>query len=270
MSTSARERTVEGLKSSGVASTLHCVERVALISDIHGNVTALNEVFRDIADREVDRIVCLGDLVGKGPSSDAVVDVCRDRCELVIRGNWDDFIGNETSRPALRWYQQQLGPDRLAYLADLPLSIDMAVSGKSVRLFHASQESVHVRVLMSSSKESHLAMFEPTALTGPGPSPDVVGYGDIHRAYMMSYGHRTLFNVGSVGNALDSTTAAYAIMEGEFGKNLEPSSFSIQLVRVHYDIDTELAIARESDMPHYEAYEHELRHGEYAGAMRAD
>jgi predicted phosphodiesterase len=245
------------------------VDRVALISDIHGNMTALDAVFDDIAERGIQRIICLGDLVGKGPKSDVAVDVCRERCEIVIRGNWDDFIGNPTERTSMRWYQEQLGGERLGYLGSLPLSLDLVVSGRHVRLFHASQESVHVRVLMSSPRERHLEMFDSSELTGPGPMPDVVGYGDIHRAYSMSYGHRTLFNVGSVGNPLDATTAAYAIMEGNIG-GAEPAGFSIQLARVPYDTDVELASARRSDMPHYEAYEHELTRGEYAGAMRAD
>ncbi len=245
------------------------MERVALISDIHGNLTALNEVLREIAERGITRIICLGDLVGKGPRSDAVLDACRERCERVIRGNWDDFIGNDTTRSSLLWYQAQLGRERLDYLKALPLSIDITVSGRQIRLFHASQESVHVRVLMSAPSDRHLAMFESTDLTGPGPTPDVVGYGDIHRAYLMSYGHRTLLNVGSVGNPLDATTASYAIVEGEFG-NPDDAPFSIQLARVGYDIDAELDTARRNEMPHFDAYEHELRKGQYAGAMRSD
>jgi protein phosphatase len=243
------------------------MERVALISDLHGNLTALEAVLADIADNAVTRIICLGDLVGKGPRSDVVVDVTASSCESVVRGNWDDFIGNPTERVAFQWYQSQLGPDRLDYVSGLPLSMDMCVSGRIVRLFHASQESVHVRVLMGAGEERHKAMFESTELTGYGSAPDVVGYGDIHRAYNMSYKDKILFNVGSVGNPLDGTMASYAILEGEFGSSA-PARFGIQLMKVGYDVEQELAVARKMDMPDFVAYEHELRTGLYGGSLR--
>jgi protein phosphatase len=248
------------------------VERVALISDIHGNMTALTAVLADIEARRITRIICLGDLVGKGPSSHTVVDVIAERCETVIRGNWDDFIANPSERPAFRWYQEQLGRDRLDYVTSLPLCLDIMVSGRLVRLFHASQESVHVRVLMSAGEERHLEMFASTDLTGVGPEPDVVGYGDIHRAYNMSYKHRMLFNVGSVGNPLDGTMASYGIIEGAFNDPTnnpkEPATFGIQLVKVGYDTTRELTLARQADMPDYLAYEFELTEGRYGGSLR--
>ncbi len=256
----------------------HPVERVALISDIHGNLTALRAVLDDIERRGISRVICLGDLVGKGPRSDETVDACRDSCEVVLRGNWDDFIGKENPAPSVEWVQEQLGQVRLKYVANLPFCINLVVSGRSLRLFHASEASVHQRVLMQAGEERHRAMFDTTELTGPGSTPDVVGYGDIHRAFFMSYRtstpdgvvNQTLFNVGSVGNPLDSTAASYAIVEGAFAC-AEPTGdpFSIQLARVSYDIEAELAIALAMDMPNYAAYEVELRTGVYAGAMRS-
>ncbi len=262
------------------------MSRVALISDIHGNVTALEAVLADIERRGIERIICLGDLVGKGPRSDLAVDICQDRCELVLRGNWDDFIGEESPTPVSSWYQAQLGSERLAYVGSLPLCFNQVVSGRRLRLFHASEVSVHQRVLMQAGEERHLAMFRSTDLTGPGPMPDIVGYGDIHRAFVMSYRtlqeghtdkalHQTLFNTGSVGNPLDSFEASYAVIEGDFGSGLDgsadraPHPFAIQLLRVAYDIERELDVARAMDMPNYEAYEYELRTGMYAGALRS-
>jgi diadenosine tetraphosphatase ApaH/serine/threonine PP2A family protein phosphatase len=143
----------------------------------------------------------------------------------------------------------------------------LLVSGRNVRLFHASQESVHVRVLMSAGEERHKQMFESTDLTGHAGEPDVVGYGDIHRAYNMSYKDKVLFNVGSVGNPLDGTMASYGILEGEFG-SAQPARFGIQLMKVGYDVEHELSVARCMDMPDYVAYEHELQTGLYAGSKR--
>jgi protein phosphatase len=245
------------------------VERIALISDIHANVPALQAVFDDIAARGIDRVICLGDLVGKGPQSDVAVDLCRDRCETVVRGNWDDFIGDPARSDAQRWHQDQLGAERLHYVANLPLSVDLMISGQNVRLFHASQTSVHVRVLMSAEQSVHEAMFDNTELTGFDSVPDVVGYGDIHRAYQMGYGNRLLFNAGSVGNPLGTTKACYAVLEGHVGDAAD-GPFGLHLLQVPYDAEQTLTIAKHMEMPHFDALAQELRTGVYAGSLRLD
>src|SRR3989442_590747 len=100
------------------------MEHVAIISDLHGNLPALEAVLCDIKRRNISRSFCLGDLVGKGPHSEKVVDICQDVCEVTIKGNWDDFIVRDTENPTLRWHQQRLGSERLDYLRQLPQTIE--------------------------------------------------------------------------------------------------------------------------------------------------
>jgi protein phosphatase len=240
------------------------MDRIAVISDIHGNMPALEAILRDIERRDIKRIVCLGDLVGKGPHSDQAVDICRDVCEITIRGNWDDFMVTTTDNPTLQWHQQRLGPTRLDYLASLPYTLEFLMSGKRIRLFHASQQGIYHRVHMNDSPDNHLAMFANTTFTGHAPVPNVVGYGDIHSAYIKSFQNRILFNVGSVGNPLDVTQASYAILEGTYGSSSD-ESFSIQLIRVPYDIERAIQQAEEAQMPELQAYANELRTGRYRG-----
>src|SRR6266699_2876503 len=196
------------------------MDSIALISDLHGNIPALEAVLRDIKRRNISRIFCLGDLVGKGPHADKVVDICQDVCEVTIKGNWDDLIVRDTEKPTLLWHQQRLGPERLAYLRQLPQTIAFWMSGRRVRLFHASQESVYYRVRMEDAREKLLAMFTNTAFTGNTCEPDVVGYGDIYCAFVMPLHQQMLFNVGSVGNPLDMPQASYAIIEGTYNLNV--------------------------------------------------
>jgi protein phosphatase len=241
------------------------MDQIALISDLHGNIPALQATLQDIQRRNIRRIFCLGDLVGKGPDSALAVDICREVCEVTIRGNWDDGILRETDNPTLRWHQQRLGPQRLAYLATLPNTLEFAMSGKRVRLFHASQEGIYHRILMNAAAEQHLDMFTNTAFTGDAPAPNVVGYGDIHSAYVKSFQNRILFNVGSMGNPLDVTQAAYAILEGGYQGTAE-QSFSIQIVRVPYDIEQAIGQAEAARMPELQAYANELRTARYRHA----
>ncbi|CAN7393714.1 metallophosphoesterase family protein [Paenibacillus sp. LjRoot56] len=165
------------------------MEKIAIISDIHGNLPALEAVLHDIERRGLTRIFCLGDLVGKGPSSAEVVDLIRLTCEAVVQGNWDLGITMPQELPAGLWQQQSLGDERLAYLKQIPFSIDVMLSGKHIRLFHASAQSVFHRLKREASKNERLAMFKNTEMTGiphDGQEPDIVGYGDIHIPYMLT------------------------------------------------------------------------------------
>ena len=241
------------------------MNRIALISDIHGNMPALEATLQDIKQRNIETIFCLGDLVGKGPHSEQAVDICREVCDVVIQGNWDDFITQETDKGAFQWHRQRLGKERLDYLKNLPLSIDFHMSGKQVRLFHASQIGVHYRVRMHDPENKHLAMFENTSFTGNHFEANVVGYGDIHRAYVMNYKHKMLFNVGSVGNPLDFTQASYAILEGKYNST-DADTFSVNLIRVPYDVELAIQHAVDEKMPELDPYSLELRTAIYRGA----
>lgn len=244
------------------------MQQIAIISDIHGNLPALEAVLRDIDRRGIQEIICLGDIAGKGPNPVEAVDRIRERCTQVVRGNWDELIGQQkVDEELFTWHADRLGEERLRYLAELPFCIDMVMSGKRIRLLHASPQSVFHRVQPWDDELKRLAMFENTPETGKTEEdlkPEVVGYGDIHNVFVQHLEQRMLFNVGSVGNALDMTQASYAIVEGVVGGPVtEP--FSIQLVRVPYDIELAVQHAREAGVPEEEMYIRELRTGVYRG-----
>jgi predicted phosphodiesterase len=229
------------------------LEKIALISDVHGNLTALEAVLDDIESRGVDRIINLGDFVGKGPRGGEVVD----RCDKVC----DD------SAPEMIWWRDELRPDQRDWLLALPMSHDLLVSGRHIRLFHASATSPHVRVHAEHTAEEFAGMFANTAMTGDGPAPSMVGYGDIHDTFVQVERGRTLFNVGSVGNPLDEPVPGYAILEGVVDEP-DQAPFGLQFVRVPYDIEAEIAVAARLGMPALEPYAVELRTAIYRGIQQ--
>jgi len=245
---------------------------IAVISDIHGNLTALEAVLANIKARGIQTIFCLGDLIGKGPRSEKSVEIIREVCETVVLGNWDDFIQRPTEFTEIEWHRDQLSQDSFSYLNALPYNHDFYMSGKYIRLYHASAKSVYHRVIpMKDSNEEKTAMFENTEAITPlekGRKPDVVGYGDIHAALIEPVEPQMiLFNAGSVGNSLDLPQATYTILHGEYlSESLAP--FSIEIVRVPYDVEKEIAIARGMGMPNIEAYALELREAKYRGAFK--
>lgn len=241
------------------------MEKIAIISDIHGNLPALEAVLTDIKSRDIDKIYCLGDLAGKGPSSAEAVDIIQESCDIVVKGNWDYFITDQEDSEILLWHQLRLGKDRLRYLKSLPNYIEFYMSGKLVRLCHASPNDLFHRVHLSTSDEQRIKLFMPTVTLDK--EADVVGYGDIHGAHIDSFEGKIIFNVGSVGNPLDITQASYAIVEGCYGSK-DHSSFTISLIRVPYNIELAIQHALNTDMPNIQEYINELRTAVYRGSKK--
>ncbi|TIC86448.1 metallophosphoesterase family protein [Nocardioides sp. GY 10127] len=253
-------------------STPGAVDRVAVLSDVHGNLTALEAVLADVDARGISRVLNLGDDVGKGPRGREVIDLVRARCEVSVLGNWDDYLPSpdREATPELDFWADQLGPGQAAWLAAKPFSLDLLLSGRRLRMFHASADSVHHRVRPSSPHDEQRGLFDhtsavassPHTLFGPDEPPDVVVYGDLHEPFVLADQGRTVVNTGSVGNNVGDPTPVYLVLEGRLG-SAQDASFSMTHVRVPYDVEAELAHARAVAMPGYEAWEQELTTGVY-------
>lgn len=244
------------------------MERIAVLSDVHGNLTAYEAVLADIDARGITRVINLGDQIGKGPRGSACVALTQQRCEATVQVNWEAFLtdGQQLS-PLAEWARDDVTPDQLAWLGVLPFCHDLELGGRRIRLLHASATSVFTRVSDNHTWEQFHGMFAATGATGPGPLPDVVGCGGIHGTDLQGDENRTLFNVGSVGNPLDATTASYAVLEG-IVDSTAAAPFGIQFVRVPYDIEAEIAAATDLGMPELDEYAVELREGIYRGVHR--
>ena len=223
---------------------------------------ALEAVLEDIKNRDIETIFCLGDIAGKGPSSAEAVDKIRQNCEVVIKGNWDYYMTEIDDNEGLIWHQKKLGAERLKYMKGLPIYIEFYISGKLLRLCHASPNDLFHRVYLSTVKSERMKLFEATPTLNI--EADVVGYGDIHSAHIDNFDGKTIFNVGSVGNPLEITQSSYAIIEGDLN-NKEKSSFTISLVRVPYDIDLAIKDAELTDIPEKSEFINELKTAIYRG-----
>lgn len=258
------------------------LDRIALVSDVHGNLTAYKAVLADIAARGITRVINLGDVVGKGPRGSACTALTRERCEATVRGNWEVVVAGtgEIRSEAQAWWRAELSTEDRRWLVTVPGSVDLELSGRRVRLLHASPIDEFTRVHRDHSDEEFAMMFEPTPFTGDVPRADVVVYGDIHEPYLRSGTEGLLVNAGSVGNQLDDPTPSYVILEGDtgggeidgesVGEGLTSGAaapFGVQFVRVPYDVEAEIAATRALSMPQaeIEAYAVELRTGVYRG-----
>ena len=236
--------------------------KIAIISDIHGNLEALKTTFEDIEKRNVDKIICLGDIIMKGVHSRECLPLVREKCDIVLRGNCDRHFSQEheninefpeQEQKRIKWMKSTLSEDDRKYLYNLPYSYEFYMSGSLVRLFHAMPDVDNRAVLNVDSIETKLKMFYPSTNTVSQNVADVIIYGHIHHPYLDRLYNKTLINIGSVGNSFDAirnpekdsnvletTKANYLIIEGEFGSKEYNSEISYQFIRVPYDIEKEL------------------------------
>jgi protein phosphatase len=231
--------------------------RLAVIADLHGNRPATDALARDLDRIRPDKLYCLGDIVGKGPSSDYTFDWAMAHCDLVLGGNWDIFVGYKSFEPD-NYYWQQLGEQRLNTLRELPLETTITLSGRRIRLFHGRPTMAHL-IHAHDKKEDILPLF----INAEGETCDAAGYADAHRQSMRSINNQLLFNCGSVGNALGRPECCYALLNGD---EQDPNApFSIQMIQLPYDRDQAVRDAEAAPgVPRIDAYINEVKTGIYS------
>ena len=114
------------------------MEKIAIISDVHGNITALDSVLEDIKNRGINRIFCLGDSVIKCTHPDLVIDKLREVCEVILIGNCDYSICKPEAKERNFWSRKVIGEERANFIFNLPKFHEFYMSGHFIRLFHAS------------------------------------------------------------------------------------------------------------------------------------
>ncbi len=237
------------------------MDKIALIGDVHANLTALEAVLKDIKERNISKIFCLGDIVSKGVNPDIVIDLIKDNCEVVIKGNCDEIFSSKRALERKFWTRMKIGDNRAKYLQELPVMNEFYLSGKLIRLFHSSPYSLeHIyNPIYDNSKTEYaneilnnpMDLFKNTDFIGKNEKdkiPDIIGYAHLHIPNLFEFENRIIFNTGSVGLSENIETASYTILEGYLNSK-KISSYSISNVIIPYDINKEIEIINKSDFP---------------------
>lgn len=228
--------------------------RIAILSDLHGNLLALEAVLADLTRRgPFDQIVVAGDLAWSGPWPAEVVDRVRALNAVVIQGNTDAFFcqaagnlltGKQEERfvAHLAWMRERLGPERVRYLASLPFSHRVSPAlGEDLLVVHANPVD-HDRPIPPQISDAELDGL----LLCAGHEPDwrALAFGHLHIPFIRRWRGRLLVNVASVGLPLDGDPrAAYAIL------TWNGVTWQAEHYRVDYEVPVVAYHMRHSGMP---------------------
>jgi len=230
--------------------------RYAIISDIHGNLEALQAILASIKKSSIDSIICLGDVVGYGANPNECVETISTRADLVLAGN-HDYAGlgklsienfNQYAREAIEWTARQLNPSSVDFLENLPL-IKVV---EDFTVVHATPQAPDTWSYIGSiydAQENFKHFSNNVCLVGHSHIPIVITQDDHYNCRVLKEkkislekGLRYIFNVGSVGQPRDrNPAAAYAIIDTE--------SHEYMLVRNDYDIQKAMKKIKKANLP---------------------
>ncbi|MCM3665245.1 YfcE family phosphodiesterase [Mesobacillus subterraneus] len=223
--------------------------KIAFISDIHGNATALEAVLEDIKERNVDNVYVLGDICYRGTEPRRSVELVRKLNTAVIKGNADEWIvrgiqKGEVPDPALEIMNKERGytlsrmdRESVDYLYNLPSELKIEIEGIKIHAYHATPNSLFDVV---SSDESEEKLMKTQIVQ----DADLYVYAHIHKPYIRYLKGKCIINTGSVGLPFDGLNkASYAVVEVNSG------NFHTSIIRVEYDVNKVINQFRESDYP---------------------
>ncbi len=228
--------------------------RIAIFSDIHANLAALEAVLADMDARGLRERYCLGDLVGYATFPNEVVDTIRRSGIPTIMGNYDQGVGNDSDdcgcayktpeakvlgNRSIAWTNAHTSAESKAFLRNLLPNIRVQLGSLCVLLVHGSPRKIN-EYLFEDRPDASLERLLDMA------EVDVLVCGHTHLPYhkVLPSG-RHVVNDGSVGKPKDGDPrACYAILEAE------DRALHVTFVRVEYDIEHTARAIEASEMPH--------------------
>ena len=251
--------------------------KIAILSDIHGNTTALAGVLEDAKNLGATEYWLLGDIFLPGPGATDLVALLKDLpITASVRGNWDDCVlevldgqyGLEDPQEIqlmrlTQFLMERMDPATITWLRSLPLLEKREVDGLRFSLSHNLPDKNYGGDLsVGNNTDKFDQLLDETT--------DVAVYGHVHKQ-LLRYGSQgqQIINPGSIGmpyfdwEGLKNHRAQYALLEVENGELV-----NIQFRKVAYDYEAELESAKEKGLPFIEMYEELRREDNYQGHNR--
>lgn len=243
--------------------------KIALFSDIHANLPALEAVLQDIDEKNPDSIYCLGDLVGYNVWPNEVIREIRKRKIPTIAGNYDFGIGRNVNECgcaykteedkamgaiSISFTNQIMEEGERQYLRTLPahIRVEFQLNEEKITLLlvHGSPRKINEYLFEDREEKSLLRIMKEAGA-------DIMAFGHTHKPY-----HRVLvsesderllhaINIGSVGKPKDGNVdACYVMLEIKEGQSdVKVDDISVDFIRVKYDVDRAAKAVEQSPLP---------------------
>jgi predicted phosphodiesterase len=230
------------------------MRRIAILSDIHGNLEALQAVMQHLAGQGADEIISLGDIIGYGPDPEECSEIIRQSASIIVMGNHEYRLINGWERkdrmnPLAALVDKALSRENKEFIASLPLTAihaqaDLCFSHSS---FIFPADFPYIDYVADAQKELNYAP-KRICFIGHTHQPKVygrdgMGFVLLHPPYDLSEG-RFFINVGSVGQPRDKDNrACYGLLE------IDGSKISFRLHRIKYDYSATGRKIEEAGLP---------------------
>jgi putative phosphoesterase len=223
-------------------------ERVAVITDIHANLPALEAALERIDALGIERVYCGGDLVGYGPHPDEVCALIEQREIPTIYGNYDYAIARdlhdcgcayitphdrEIGQLSVEWTLVNTGQAAKDFMRDLPFDLRFEVAGTSVHLVHGSPRKVNEYLF----EDKPASLYERLSAA---EDADMLVFGHTQKPWVRDFRGVRFVNCGSVGKPKDGDPrAAFAVISGN----------EVTIERAAYDAEAVAAEVKEAGLP---------------------
>lgn len=225
--------------------------RIAVIADIHGNLPGLQAVLADIKTRRVEKVFCLGDLVGYGPWPNEVVELLRASPVHCLQGNYDQSVGEElmacgcdfsseeaarVGEISLNWTIDATSDQNKVWLRELPAFHRVELSGQRLLLVHGSPRQNNEYLTVDYPADQLQAFLDEA-------DADVLCCGHTHLPYHRQIGSKHVINAGSAGKPKHGNpNVVYQIVE--LGAQV-----AVTTVEVPYDFELTAAEIEKAGLP---------------------
>jgi diadenosine tetraphosphatase ApaH/serine/threonine PP2A family protein phosphatase len=231
--------------------------RIAILSDVHGNLPAFEAVLGDVEEQRAEETWCLGDLVGYGAQPDECVQLARDRCDMSLAGNHDLVVTGDipisdfsaSAAAAARWTQETVAAETLDYLKGL----EPADPSREPALYHASPRDPVWEYVLSTWQADECLEVMDARVGAVGHSHVALWFNrddegnvsgataDADETQDLS-GGRWLVNPGGVGQPRDGDPRAAWLL-------LDTSTWTAEWRRVEYPIEEAARAIEDAGLP---------------------
>ena len=253
--------------------------KIALFSDIHANLPAMEAMFKDMDEKNPDAVYCLGDLVGYNIWPNEIIREIRKRKIPTIAGNYDFGVGRSSGdcgcaykteddknmgNQSIALTNHLIGAEERNYLRTLPAHIQLEYQLNSDRLFllmvHGSPRKINEYLFEDRDESSMIRIMESS-------HADIMFFGHTHKPYHRIFEYETegkiayrhAINLGSVGKPKDGDPRGCYVMIhiSEQSSKFDKASIQVEFVRVAYDVEKAAKAVEDSVLP--DAYADMLR-----------